>query len=55
VYELQDGLLRELGLSAANSGEAEEAYRAAVDYISEVFGTTGRGAPSFDSHCLPSR
>lgn len=42
VYELQDGLVRELGLSASHSGEADTAYHAAVDGISRAFGRSHR-------------
>ena len=42
VYELQDGLLRQLGLSASHSGEADSAYRAAVEGISRAFVGTRR-------------
>lgn len=51
AYELQDGLLRELGLSASHSGEADSAYRAAVDGISRAFGRTQRQA-SMHSACM---
>jgi carbonic anhydrase len=45
VYELQDGLLREQGLSASHSDEADEAYREAIDGMSRpVAGTRRRHA-----------
>lgn len=40
VYSLQDGLLRELGLTAAHDDEADEAYREAVERMSRAFSST---------------
>jgi carbonic anhydrase len=47
VYGLQDGLLRELGLSASHGDEADEAYRKAVDPTSRLCAETRR--PPADS------
>lgn len=42
VYELRDGIVRELGLSASHSVEADGAYRAAVDGVSPASRGTQR-------------